>query len=63
MTNIHNCKESEGKIVAIGIDKLGNTYCSYCRKIVNYHSHSLAGGENDSWETAHYNRPTSFIVK
>lgn len=32
----HSCKESEGKIIAIGIDELGNTYCGYCHQKVNY---------------------------
>lgn len=32
----HSCKESEGKIIAIGIDELGNTYCGYCHQKVSY---------------------------
>jgi len=32
----HNCKESHGKIILIEIDKLGNTHCGYCHKVVKY---------------------------
>jgi hypothetical protein len=29
---IHECEKSEGKIVAIELDAIGNTYCAYCHK-------------------------------
>lgn len=32
----HNCKESKGKIVCIMVNKLGETYCNYCKEIVAY---------------------------
>lgn len=32
----HSCKKSEGKIIAISMDKLGNTYCAYCNQRVDY---------------------------
>jgi thiol-disulfide isomerase/thioredoxin len=32
----HTCKQSEGKIVAITMDNLGNTHCGYCNAIVKY---------------------------
>ena len=32
----HSCPESEGKIVCIQTDKLGNKYCAYCGKKVDY---------------------------
>lgn len=34
--DIHDCTKSNGKIVGIVIDKLGNTYCGYCGKKVDY---------------------------
>jgi hypothetical protein len=33
---IHTCEKSEGKIVCIEIDMLGNTYCAYCHSQVPY---------------------------
>lgn len=36
LSDIHNCEESEGKIVCISIDLLGNTYCRYCGQQVRY---------------------------
>lgn len=33
---IHDCKKCHGKIVCIETDKLGNTYCGYCHKKVDY---------------------------
>lgn len=33
---MHICEKSEGKIVCIELDMLGNTYCSYCHEKVNY---------------------------
>lgn len=32
----HTCEQSEGKIVGIRVDLLGNTYCGYCGKMVKY---------------------------
>lgn len=32
----HDCKKCHGKIVAVAIDALGNTYCGYCNERVNY---------------------------
>ena len=36
LNEIHNCKECQGKIVAISIDKLGIQRCGYCGESVNY---------------------------
>jgi len=36
LSEIHNCKECQGKIVTISIDKLGVTRCVYCNEIVDY---------------------------
>ena len=36
LSEIHNCKKSQGKIVSITIDKLGVTRCAYCNQVVNY---------------------------
>jgi hypothetical protein len=36
LEDIHTCEKSKGKIVCIAIDKLGNTYCSYCNEKVDY---------------------------
>jgi len=39
MTNIsdvHNCEQSEGKIVCISIDNVGVTRCNYCNQVVDY---------------------------
>ena len=33
---LHECDKSEGKIVAISSDNVGNTYCSYCNQMVDY---------------------------
>lgn len=33
---LHSCPESEGKIVMIEADVLGNPSCGYCHKRVNY---------------------------
>jgi hypothetical protein len=30
----HTCKECKGKIILISVDKLGNTRCGYCNKII-----------------------------
>lgn len=35
---IHSCEKSEGKIVAIEVDMLGNTSCGYCHRRVDYSS-------------------------
>lgn len=32
----HTCGKSEGKIVLIEADSLGNTYCGYCKEKVDY---------------------------
>lgn len=32
----HDCGKCHGKIIAIGTDSLGNTYCGYCHERVNY---------------------------
>lgn len=32
----HDCEKCHGKIIAIAVDKLGNTYCSYCGQKVYY---------------------------
>jgi hypothetical protein len=36
LEEVHNCKESKGKIVCISIDLFGNSFCGYCGKQVNY---------------------------
>lgn len=36
LSEIHNCKKSQGKIVSITIDKVGVTRCGYCNQIVDY---------------------------
>ena len=36
LEEVHDCKKCHGKIVAIAVDKLGNTYCSYCGQRVDY---------------------------
>ncbi len=32
----HTCEKSEGKMMLISHDKLGNTFCGYCNKRVDY---------------------------
>ncbi len=32
----HQCEKSEGKMVSIGLDLDGNTYCGHCHKRVDY---------------------------
>lgn len=36
LSEIHNCKKCQGKIVTISIDKLGVTRCGYCNQVVDY---------------------------
>ena len=36
LSEIHNCKKCQGKIVAITIDKFGVTRCGYCNQVVDY---------------------------
>lgn len=36
LSEIHNCKKCQDKIVTITIDKLGITRCAYCNQVVNY---------------------------
>ncbi len=36
LEDYHDCEKCHGKIVFIGLDKLGNTTCGYCNQIVNY---------------------------
>lgn len=36
---IHDCPQSEGRIVSIAIDNLGITLCAYCQKPVDYWRH------------------------
>ena len=36
ISDIHSCKESEGKIVCISIDNVGVTRCNYCNQVVDY---------------------------
>ena len=35
-SKVHSCEKSEGKIISIVSDLVGNTYCGYCRKMVDY---------------------------
>ena len=36
LSEIHNCKKCQGKIVSITIDKVGVTRCAYCNQVVDY---------------------------
>ena len=36
LSKIHDCEKCHGKMVFIDVDKLGNTYCSYCHEKVDY---------------------------
>lgn len=36
LEDYHDCEQCRGKIVFIGIDKLGNQICGYCKQIVRY---------------------------
>jgi len=36
LENYHDCYKCHGKIVAISLDKLGNTKCGYCGQVVKY---------------------------
>jgi len=36
LSEIHNCKKCQGKIVCISIDKLGVTRCAYCKQVIDY---------------------------
>ena len=36
LSEIHNCKECQNKIVSITLDKLGVTRCAYCNQVVDY---------------------------
>ena len=36
LEEVHKCPQSQGKIVSIAIDVVGNTYCSYCNERVDY---------------------------
>jgi hypothetical protein len=36
LSEYHDCEKCRGKIVCIGTDNLGNTYCGYCRQLVKY---------------------------
>ncbi len=36
LEDYHDCEKCHGKIVAIGLDNLGNSHCGYCGKIVKY---------------------------
>ncbi|MHA1868721.1 MAG: hypothetical protein ACTSXD_11810 [Candidatus Heimdallarchaeaceae archaeon] len=36
MMEAHDCKKCHGKIFAVRMDKLGNSYCAYCGQKVNY---------------------------
>ncbi len=36
LSEIHNCKKCQGKIVCISLDKIGVTRCSYCNQVVDY---------------------------
>jgi len=45
LSKYHDCEKCRGKIVAIGCDKLGNTYCQYCGEKVKYPKLSKKGFE------------------
>ncbi len=45
LSNYHDCEKCQGKIVGIGTDKLGNSYCMYCNQIVKYPKLSKRGFE------------------
>lgn len=36
LSDIHDCEKCKGKIVCIARDALGNTYCAYCGRKVDY---------------------------
>jgi hypothetical protein len=36
LEELHSCPQSEGKIVMIEMDNVGNTYCGYCHQRVDY---------------------------
>jgi len=36
LSEVHNCKKCQGKIVCISIDKVGITRCAYCNQVVDY---------------------------
>ena len=36
LSDIHDCPQSHGKIVAITIDYMGQTSCGYCHKKIDY---------------------------
>jgi len=36
LSEIHDCEKCRGKIVCIARDHLGNTYCAYCGRKVDY---------------------------
>jgi len=36
LEDYHDCEKCHGKIVAIQVDKLGNTHCGYCGEQVRY---------------------------
>jgi len=38
LSRIHDCDKCHDRTVAIGVDVLGNTYCGYCGKKVDYFS-------------------------
>ena len=44
LSEIHDCKKCHGKIVAISVDKLGNTYCGYCGERIDYMRHFKESG-------------------
>lgn len=46
LSDLHNCPKCRGKIVHVGLDALGNTYCGYCGEQVDYRPYlnQLAGG-------------------
>ena len=36
LSELHNCKRCQGKIVLINCDALGVTRCGYCGEVVDY---------------------------
>ncbi len=42
----HDCERCRGKIVCIGMDSLGNSFCAYCGQIVKYPKLSEKGHED-----------------
>ena len=55
LEEVHNCKKCQGKIVLIGIDKLGVTRCGYCHQVVDYSNYfKLIVAKNRKGQTGRF---------